>query len=292
MIKKTVTVVITGKPNVGKSTLLNSIASKEVAIVTHKPQTTRNQINYKYSDNSCDINFMDTPGYHKPNNKLDMFLNSQIKNAYKLADVALLVIDLAREINDEDLTVIKLVQGFNVDKIILVLNKVDVVMNKDTIKEYEEKIKSLIKVDDVICISAKSRKIESVISTIKQYLSDTIISLDETNGDKFIISEIIREQLIINFKQEIPYAVCVSVNSLSYDKNENQLKIQADIIVEKDSQKPIIIGSNGVMIKKIGSDSRRKLLTIYDCRVDLRLFVVVKKLWRDNDLSLKNFGYK
>ena len=119
------TVVITGKPNVGKSTLINQIAKKEVAIISQKPQTTRNQINYVYATEKKEIAFVDTPGFHFSRNKLDNYLNSQIKNAYKYANIALLLIDLTREINDEDLEVIKMVKSFNIDNIILVFNKID-----------------------------------------------------------------------------------------------------------------------------------------------------------------------
>ena len=147
------TVVITGKPNVGKSTLINQIAKKEVAIISQKPQTTRNQINYVYATEEKEIAFVDTPGFHFSRNKLDNYLNSQIKNAYKYANIALLLIDLTREINDEDLEVIKMVKSFNIDNIILVFNKIDA-CEKQTIDEYKQKVQELIKVNDVIEISA------------------------------------------------------------------------------------------------------------------------------------------
>ena len=147
------TVVITGKPNVGKSTLFNQIAKKEVAIISQKPQTTRNQINYVYATEEKEIAFVDTPGFHFSRNKLDNYLNSQIKNAYKYANIALLLIDLTREINDEDLEVIKMVKSFNIDNVILVFNKIDA-CEKQSIDEYKQKVQELIKVNDVIEISA------------------------------------------------------------------------------------------------------------------------------------------
>ena len=285
------TVVITGKPNVGKSTLINQIAKKEVAIISQKPQTTRNQINYVYATEKKEIAFVDTPGFHFSRNKLDNYLNSQIKNAYKYANIALLLIDLTREINDEDLEVIKMVKSFNIDNIILVFNKIDA-CEKQTIDEYKQKVQELIKVNDVIEISAlKNLNTDILIDTISKYLINDPIILKETDSDNFIISEIIREQIIKNFYQEIPYATCVCIKKKNYDKTTNVFEVYADIVTEKESQKPIIIGRGGRMIKRIGTDARHKLHEYYDCKIVLNLFVVVKNDWRNNSSVLKDGGY-
>ena len=285
------TVVITGKPNVGKSTLINQIAKKEVAIISQKPQTTRNQINYVYATEKKEIAFVDTPGFHFSRNKLDNYLNSQIKNAYKYANIALLLIDLTREINDEDLEVIKMVKSFNIDNIILVFNKIDA-CEKQTIDEYKQKVQELIKVNDVIEISAlKNTNTDILIDTISKYLINDPIILKETDSDNFIISEIIREQIIKNFYQEIPYATCVCIKKKNYDKITNVFEVYADIVTEKESQKPIIIGRGGRMIKRIGTDARHKLHEYYDCKIVLNLFVVVKNDWRNNPSVLKDGGY-
>ena len=285
------TVVITGKPNVGKSTLINQIAKKEVAIISQKPQTTRNQINYVYATEKKEIAFVDTPGFHFSRNKLDNYLNSQIKNAYKYANIALLLIDLTREINDEDLEVIKMVKSFNIDNIILVFNKIDA-CEKQTIDEYKQKVQELIKVNDVIEISAlKNTNTDILIDTISKYLINDPIILKETDSDNFIISEIIREQIIKNFYQEIPYATCVCIKKKNYDKITNVFEVYADIVTEKESQKPIIIGRGGRMIKRIGTDARHKLHEYYDCKIVLNLFVVVKYDWRNNPSVLKDGGY-
>lgn len=291
MIKKSGTVVITGKPNVGKSTLLNAIAKKEMAIVSPKPQTTRNQIIFVYNDENNEIAFIDTPGYHESRNKLNLFLNSQIKNSYKYANLILLLIDLTREINQEDLEVIKMVKSFNVDKIILVLNKIDKV-SPLLAKEYEQKIKSLIHIDYAItCSGLKQVNVNELITLISNNLKNDPVSLATTNSDNFIISEIIREQIIYNFRQEIPYSACVCIKTKEYNKQTNTFTIYADIIVEKESQKPIIIGAKGSMIKKIGIHARKKLNEYYDCKIVLNLFVVVKKDWRNNQDVLKTGGY-
>ena len=285
------TVVITGKPNVGKSTLFNQIAKKEVAIISQKPQTTRNQINYVYATEDKEIAFVDTPGFHFSRNKLDNYLNSQIKNAYKYANIALLLIDLTREINDEDLEVIKMVKSFNIDNVILVFNKIDA-CEKQSIDEYKQKVQELIKVNDVIEISAlKNINTDILIDTISKYLTNDPIILKETDSDNFIISEIIREQIIKNFYQEIPYATCVCIKKKNYDKATNVFEVYADIVTEKESQKPIIIGRGGRMIKRIGTDARHKLHEYYNCKIILNLFVVVKNDWRNNPSVLKDGGY-
>lgn len=289
---KTGTVVITGKPNVGKSTLINTIANKLIAITSPKPQTTRNKIKFTYNDDKNKIAFIDTPGYHIPNNKLDMFLNSEIKNAYKLADIALLVIDLTREIDQEDIEVINIIKSYNVKKVILVLNKIDVA-KQGIDQKYEAKVKELIEISHVIKICAnKIESVKEVIDTIHNHLDDNNDLVEDVEiADNFFISEIIREQIIFNFKQEVPYATCIAIRKKNYDPNTNVFEIYADIVVEKESQKPIIIGAKGQMIKKIGTKSREKLLEFYDCKIVLHLFVVTKKDWRNDTTFLKENGY-
>lgn len=289
---KTGTVVITGKPNVGKSTLINTIANKLIAITSPKPQTTRNKIKFTYNDDKNKIAFIDTPGYHIPNNKLDMFLNSEIKNAYKLADIALLVIDLTREIDQEDIEVINIIKSYNVKKVILVLNKIDVA-KQGIDQKYEAKVKELIEISQVIKICAnKIESVKEVIDTIHNHLDDNNDLVEDVEiADNFFISEIIREQIIFNFKQEVPYATCIAIRKKNYDPNTNVFEIYADIVVEKESQKPIIIGTKGQMIKKIGTKSREKLLEFYDCKIVLHLFVVTKKDWRNDTTFLKENGY-
>ena len=291
MNKKYGTVVITGKPNVGKSTLINAIAKNEVAIISKKPQTTRNQINYIYKDDKNEIAFIDTPGFHFSRNKLDDYLNLQIKNSYRYANIALLMVDLTRNINDEDLEVIKMLKNFGVNHVILVFNKIDS-YKKLEIQAYKNRIKQLIKVNDEIQISAlKGINLNLLIQTIGKYLSNDPIILKETNSDNFIISEIIREQIIKNLYQELPYASCICIKKKNYDQKKNVFEIYADIAVEKESQKPIVIGHGGSMIKKIGTCARKKLNNFYDCKIILHLFVIVKNNWRNNDSVLKDGGY-
>ena len=188
-----------------------------------------------------------------------------------------MLIDLTREINDEDLEVIKMINSFGVSHVILIFNKIDSPKKQD-VQIYKDKINQLVKVDDILEISAlKGINIDMLIDTISKYLSNDQVVLQETNSDNYIISEIIREQIIKNLYQELPYATCVCIKKKNYDQKENVFEIYADIIVEKESQKPIVVGRGGNMIKKIGTDARKKLNNYYDCKIVLHLFVIVKE---------------
>jgi GTP-binding protein Era len=268
-------VCITGKPNVGKSTLINTILKRKIAITSYKPQTTRNQIKALYNDNNSSMMFIDTPGYHKSRNKLDDKLNSEIKSGYKLANVVLVLVDPTRELDDEDYTVFKMVKDFNIENVILVITKSDI--GKKVIDKFIEQIKLKLVFNDYVYISSlKNNNIEELLNKIKSYLPNTTQPIaDVEDDDNFIISELIREQVIFNTKKEVPYSTLVYVEN---KKMEGDLfEINAVIVVEKESQKPIIIGAGGQMIKKIGTQARKELLKIYDCRINLKLFVKVEK---------------
>jgi GTP-binding protein Era len=269
-------VSITGKPNVGKSTLMNAIFKRKVSIVSYKPQTTRNMIKNLYNDVNSSIMFLDTPGYHDPNNKLDTFLNSEIKASYKISNCALLLIDPTRDIDEEDKTVIKFLIDYNMENVILVITKNDLSSEKKNTKIIEQ-INSLIKVVDNITISSKNENdVNNLLSLIKKYIPVGKPLLEPTDDkDDFNVSEIIREQIIFNTKQELPYSTNVYVENKKYENN--LLTINAVIVVEKESQKPIVIGAGGSMIKKIGTNARLELLNIYDCKINLKLFVKVEK---------------
>jgi GTP-binding protein Era len=274
---KTGYVAITGKPNVGKSTFLNKLLNQKISITSPKPQTTRNQIKAIFSDGEYRLSFIDTPGYHDARNKLDLFLNSEIKSSYKIADVVLLFVDITRPIDDEDRAIIKIIKSYEVANTILVLSKVDRIL-QSKIDAYTKEVTSLIDVKHTIAISSNTNyNIIDLVNLIKSYISNDDQQLEFTDDDKLHISEIIREQVIFNTKQELPYATAVVINSINYDKDKNMTTIGADIIVEKNSQKPIIIGKGGQMIKKIGTMARKEILEFYDSKVNLQLFVKVQE---------------
>jgi GTP-binding protein Era len=272
---KTGYVAITGKPNVGKSTLINTIVKRKVAITSYKPQTTRNKIKALYNDSDSSIMFIDTPGYHKSMNKLDDHLNSEIKSTYKVVDCVLLLIDPTRDLDEEDFTVIKMIKDFNVENVILVITKKDI--SGKNVEKCINEVKTKIDIADIINISSlKNDNIKELLDLIKTKLpTNTKPMEDVLDDDNFIISELIREQIIFNTKKEVPYSTLVYVESKKFEKD--LFDISAVIVVEKESQKPILIGAGGQMIKKIGTLARKELLNIYDCKINLKLFVKVEK---------------
>lgn len=286
-------VSIVGKPNVGKSTLINKILNKKAAIVSYKPQTTRNNIIGKYNDIDSSILFCDTPGYHEPRNKLDLFLNSQVKTSFKNSDLILFLIDLSRDIDQEDIEIIELLKKFNIENILIVFTKYDKV-SEEQLALHKLQLSKLIKIDDYVFISSLgSINLDLLIKKIKQKIKKTDVHLNETiDDDSFLISEIIREQILHLYRQEVPHSCGVYIEKKEYDEKVNLLTIYATIVVEKESQKPIILGKKGNAIKKLGIFSRKELLNVFDCKINLKLFVKVEKEWRNNQVILKSMGYK
>lgn len=290
-------VSIVGKPNVGKSTLINTIFNKEVVISSSKPQTTRNKIQIVYKDDDSEILFSDTPGYHNPKNKLDLFLNSQVKKSLKNTDVIVFMFDISRKFDDEDQKILDEIKKFKIKKIILAVNKIDLIPQEEIGLKIEI-VKQQMDFDDVVLLSSKEKtNIDKLMSLLKSNLEevDTDTFYDQQSveqKEEFFVSEIIRQVIINNFRQEIPYSVAVVVDKMDYDQSKNLLSINYSIVVEKESQKPIIIGKGGNTIKKLGILIRAKLSEIYDCKLFLQSFVKVKKNWRDNNEIIKDLGYK
>lgn len=290
---KSGTVAICGKPNVGKSTLINALAKSEVAITSFRPQTTRNLIRYLYQDKNLCVAFFDTPGYCFSHNKLDEFENEQIKKALKHASIILYMIDASKPLNNEDLAIIKQIKNYADKQVIVCINKIDLV-NDIAKNKLSHQLHEYLPSAKYLYISAKQHtNIDDLLKIIDDNLpAQAITDQQIIDNDQFLISEIIRQQIIINFYQEIPYATAVNIKHHKYDKQSRTYEIFADIIVEKASQKPIIIGKNGQMLKKIRINAIKKLKTIYDCSIILHLYVVVYDDWRNNEKYLKEIGYQ
>lgn len=284
-------VSIVGCPNVGKSTLLNALVGERLSIITSKAQTTRHRIMGIVSGDDYQVVFSDTPGILKPNYKLQEKMMEFVVSAFSDADMFLLIVDIYDDIVLEEKYLDKLKETKT--PVLLLLNKIDMATQEilDTkMAEWKAKLPNA----EVIPISAlKKFNLETVMYRITQLLpageafydKDTLTDKPE----KFFVSEIIREKILLKYKREIPYSVEVIVNS--FKEEEKIIRIQADILVERESQKGIIIGHQGEALKKVGTLARMEAETFFGKQIYLELFVKVAKDWRNNDSNLKNFGY-
>ncbi len=291
---KTGFVAIIARPNVGKSTLLNRLVGQKIAITTPVAQTTRKNIKGIYSDNDSQIIFIDTPGIHKPLNKLGEALSEQSKSVLDDVDLILFLVDAQDEAGRGDKWIVENYLKDTKTPILLVLNKVDLIKDlaKRELNTYSYKSlfeKSL----DTVKVSAKTgRNIDDLIEKIKNYLplGQKLYDEDEVTDQNMreIASEIIREKIIFATKDEIPHSVAVVIEN--YKEEENIDKISAQIIVSNESQKKILIGKGGSMLKKIGTNARLELEKIVDKKVFLELFVKVVKNWQKDDNFIKTLG--
>ena len=275
-MKKQCTVAIVGLPNAGKSTFLNKVMKQKVAIVSYKPQTTRNQIKSIYEDDRIRICFTDTPGFHQPKNKLDSFLNSQVKQTFKQSDIVLLLIDASRDDVEGNKILIDVIDSYKVKDLIVVFTHKDLV--KDIKLEDKLNLYGLINVKHKMLIDNNSvQDVNNLVSFIYDLAPQDGYFEPTEMTDDFLIQEIIREKALFCLKQEVPHSLAVNVDSKTFDKEQNLFTINCSLIVEKESQKPIVIGAGGKMIKLIGSQARQELVKFFDCRIMLKLFVKVKE---------------
>ena len=288
--------VVLARPNVGKSTLVNFITGQKIAITTNTAQTTRKQIKGILTENDAQIVFIDTPGVHKPLNKLGEYLHEQSTSAIDDSDVILFLVDITQKAGKGDIWIVENCIKKSKKPVIIVANKIDLI--KDEGKKEANIISYKTLFDEnlpIIKVSAKTGKnIPKLIETIKSYLPNSPkLYPDDIITDqnmRMIASEVIREKIILNTKDEIPHSVAVLIDEY---KTENDIdKIKATIFVSADSQKGIIIGKNGSMLKKIGTDSRLELEEIIEGKVFLELFVKVKKNWQKDKTALKMLGYE
>ena len=287
-------VSVIGRPNVGKSTLINSLIGQKIAIMSDKPQTTRNKILCVLTQDDAQILFIDTPGIHKPKHKLGEYMVKAAENTLKEVDVILFVVDATENIGAGELYIMERLQSTQAP-IILVVNKVDQINKQQVlpvISRYSDKLNFV----GAIPISAKEKtNLDQLVEEIKKYLeegpqyypSDMITDQPE----RLVIGELIREKALHLTKEEIPHAIAVDIEEIS-KRNNDDLYIRATIYVERESQKGIVIGAKGSLLKEIGQLARADIENLLGSKVYIDLWVKVKKDWRNRDGILRGFGYE
>lgn len=283
---------IIGKPNAGKSTLLNQIIKEKVSIVSHHPQTTRDQIRGIYTDDDSQIIFLDTPGIHNSKNNLSNYMIKSIDSSVVGVDGIIYVFAADKKLLPQEIDLIKKYQKLS-DNFIFVINKCDVV-KKEKVVELINQISKDLQITNIVPISArKNMNVEPIISEIKKVLKEGEPFYSEEyytdKNERFLISEIIREKTIQLLDDELPYGIAIDIEKI--EEGKKLVKIFASIICEKKQHKQIVIGKNGQMIKHISEDSRFEIEKLLDNHVYLDLFVKVKEDWRNSDYLLKEFGY-
>lgn len=285
---------IIGRPNVGKSTLMNHLIRQKIAITSRKPQTTRNKIQTVYTDERGQVVFLDTPGIHKAKNKLGEYMVNVAQRTFKDADVILWLVEPTNFIGAgerhiaEQLKLCKL-------PVILVINKVDTV-KKSEVAGFIESYRNICNFAEIVPVSAlRSQNLDTLLECIFKYLPYGPQFYDEDTvtdqPQRQIVAEMIREKALRTLDEEIPHGIAVTIDRMKERSQGNLVDIDATIICERDSHKGIIIGKQGAMLKKIGSAARFEIEKMLDMKVNLKLWVKVKKDWRDSDYLIKNFGY-
>ena len=281
-----------GRPNVGKSTLMNCIIGQKIAITSNKPQTTRNRIQTVYTSETGQIVFLDTPGIHKAKNKLGDYMVHAAERTLKEVDVVLFLVAPSTFIGAGEQHIIEMLKTIHTP-VILVMNKVDTV-KKDEIPAFIEAYRKQMDFAEIVPLSAlKERNVDTLVDCIFKYLPYGEPYYDEdTVTDqpiRQITAELIREKALKCLEDEVPHGVAVTIENMVFKKTI--VDVEATIICERDSHKGIIIGKQGAMLKKIGTMARKDIEDLVEQKVNLKLWVKVKKDWRDSDFLLKNFGY-
>lgn len=289
-------VTIIGRPNVGKSTLMNRLIGQKIAITSNKPQTTRNRIQTVYTDmNKGQIIFLDTPGIHKAKNKLGEYMVNVAEKTLKEVDVILWLVEPSNFIGAGEQHIIEQLKRVDTP-VILIINKIDTV-EKDKVFEFIDTYRKVYDFAEIIPTSAlRGQNTDEIIDCIFKYLMYGPMYYDEDTitdqPERAICAEIIREKALHALNDEIPHGIAVAIDVMKERPKTNIIDIEATIICERDSHKGIIIGKQGAMLKKIGTNARYEMERLLDAKVNLNLWVKVKKDWRDSDFLIKNFGYR
>ena len=287
-------VSIVGRPNVGKSTLMNNVVGEKIAIMSDKPQTTRNTIQAVYTDEECQIVFLDTPGIHKPKNKLGEFMVKSATDAFKNVDVVLYVVDDSKKIGPGDRKIIEDLRGIKTP-VILVLNKIDKLEESELFElmqlySNEDLFKAIVPIS-----ALKGRNVNELLKVIGNYLQegpkyfpDYMIT---DQPERVLVSELIREKVLHYLNDEVPHGVAVEVERMKSRQDKDIVDISAVIYCERDSHKGIIIGKNGRKLKGIGKSAREDMELLLGSKINLQLWVKVKENWRNLQNYITDFGY-
>lgn len=289
-------VSVIGRPNVGKSTLLNAIIGEKISAISSKPQTTRQNITFIHTDEDAQIIFLDTPGIQKPKNKLGEFMLTESKEGIEDSDIITYIVDTSKKIGRAERSIIDILKEYKGKlPIILLINKVDTI-RKDELLEIismyaEEEI-----FDDIIPISAmKNDGVDIYLEILKKFLKPGPMYYPEDmitdKNERFIVAEIIREKGLMYLNEEVPHGLAISIEKFKKRSDKNMYDIDANIYVERDTHKGILIGKNGSMLKRIGTEAREEAERLLDAKVNLQIWVKVEKNWRDRDNLVKRFGY-
>ena len=285
---------IIGRPNVGKSTLMNHLIGQKIAITSRKPQTTRNRIQTVYTSERGQIVFLDTPGIHKAKNKLGEYMVNVAQRTFQDADVILWLVEASDYIGAGEKHIAQQLQKTKLP-VILVMNKVDKVEKKQ-VAGFIEAYRKLYDFAEIVPVSAlRSVNLDTLLECIFKYLPYGPQFYDEDTvtdqPQRQIVAEMIREKALRCLEEEIPHGIAVTIERMKERPQGDMVDIDATIICERDSHKGIIIGKQGTMLKKIGSQARTEIENKLETKVNLKLWVKVKKDWRDSDFLIKNFGY-
>ena len=287
-------VTIVGRPNVGKSTLMNKILGEKLSIVSNKPQTTRNNIQTILTKENYQIVFVDTPGIHKPKNKLGDYMVNAATSSIQEVDLVVFITNPCDEIGRGDKFILESLKNSKAP-VFLVLNKVDE-NTKERVAESLKMYSEAFDFKEIVPISAlKGKNVDTLVNLMvealpegpKYYPEDMITDVQE----RFVVSEIVREKALRTLRDEVPHGIAVDIIQMKKKENGNY-HIEVDLICEKDSHKGIIIGKNGETLKKIGSAARYELEKFLNGKVNIKIWVKVRKEWRDNQNLLKELGYK
>lgn len=288
-------VSIIGRPNVGKSTFMNKVLGQKVAIMSDKPQTTRNKIQGVYTKDNTQMIFIDTPGIHKPKHQLGEHMMKVARNTLRETEVILFIINAAEEIGRGDEFIIDMLKNTKTP-IVLVLNKIDLIHPDELIKQIEV-YKDKLDFSDVVPISAlQGNNVDRLLTVIESHLPEGPMYYPEDritdHPEHFIVSELIREKALHQLSQELPHAIGVEVLKMKGDDEGGKVRVEALIYVERESQKGMVIGKGGKMLKEIGRQARMDIENLLGSKVYLELWVKVQKDWRNKPTFIRSLGYK